>query len=150
MKYLFTISLFALLFLSCESEPAPEVAEPKKSTKANQVNPNGDSELALLMREMADELTNMKTDIEAGKKPGSLSDYKTIHSAIPTKASMKENGYESFAQSFLHSIEELEKSGQSNQTNAFNGVIDACMNCHEVTCHGPMRRIEKMYVKEDE
>lgn len=146
MKYLLTIALLSLCLFSCETEIEKENLQPE--TKVQQLNPNGDSELALLMRKMADELTAMKPIIDEGGDIGNISDYKTIQTATPTKENMIDGGYQSYALAFLMSIEELENSTKATQEEAYNGVINACMNCHAETCRGPMVRIKKMYAAE--
>lgn len=148
MKYLLSVLVLSLFLFSCETETRFD--EPEPEIKQASLNPNGDSELALLMRQMADELNTLKENIDTELDLSKISDYKTIHSATPTKESMKEKGYQSYAQAFLLSIEALEQSTPANRVESYNEVINACMNCHEVTCHGPMRRIEKMYVPVEE
>ena len=149
MKYLISVFLLGLFLFSCETEPISDQQE-EPVVKQASLNPNGDSELALLMRQMADELTALKDDINSDIDWKKISDYKTIHSATPTKESMKEKGFQSYAEAFLLSMEALEQSTTANRVEAYNDVITSCMNCHEVTCHGPMRRIEKMYVAMEE
>ena len=144
MKNLLIFFALATIFLSCESELKEDQPEPE--IKQASLNPNGDSELALLMRQMADELTALKENIETEVDMSKISDYKTIHTATPTKVSMKEKGYQSYATAFLISLENLENSTPENRVETYNEVINACVNCHEVTCHGPLRRIEKMFV----
>jgi hypothetical protein len=146
MKYLLTITLLSLFLFSCETEIEKEDIQPEK--KIQQLNPNGDSELALLMRKMADEFTAMKPTIDEGGEIEAISDYKTIQTATPTKENMIEGGYQSYALGFLLAIEDLENSTQSTQEEAYNAVINACKNCHLETCPGPIRRIEKMYAAE--
>jgi hypothetical protein len=145
MKYLLTAFVLSLFLFGCQTEPEANQSVPE--IKQASLNPNGDSELALLMRQMADELDALKVNIDTELDLSKISNYKTIHTAAPTKESMKEKGYQSYAQAFLLSIEALEQSTPANRIETYNQVIKACMNCHEVTCHGPMRRIEKMYVE---
>jgi hypothetical protein len=144
MKYLLSVLVISLFLFSCETTPT--VDEPDAEIKQASLNPNGDSELALLMRQMADELNALKENIDITLDLSKISDYKTIHTATPTKESMTEKGYQSYAQAFLLSIEALEQSTPANRVETYNEVINTCINCHEVTCHGPIRRIEKMYV----
>lgn len=146
MKYIFLLTVFVLFLFGCETEPGETDVLQKQETAS--LNPNGDSELALLMRAMADEFTAVKKVIEEGGEIGDISDFNSIYTAIPTKESMKENGFQAFAQAFLFSVDELKNSEPAQRSEAYKGVVNACMNCHEVSCHGPMRRIEKMYIPE--
>ena len=146
MKYIVSLTVFVLFLFGCELDPGETGALQKQETAA--LNPNGDSELALLMRAMADEFTAVKKVIEEGGEIGHISDFKSIYTAIPTKESMKDNGFQAFAQAFLQSVDELENSEKTQRSEAYKGVVNACMNCHEASCHGPMRRIEKMYIPE--
>ena len=111
------------------------------------INPNGDSELALLMREMFEEGERIKQQIENGETPTGLRKFETIHTAIPTDSDASGPVFESFASSYLESIKTLESS-DSASVFKFNQMVDQCMNCHTEFCPGPKRRIKKLYISE--
>ena len=115
--------------------------------KEKVINPNGDSELALLMREMFDEGERIKGQIEAGEAPTGLKKFEAIHSAIPTDENASGPVFESFATSYIEAIKALEAS-DSTSVILFNSMVDQCMNCHTEFCPGPKRRIKKLYISE--
>ena len=139
------LGFLSILTFACTEEPKEEVAKSEKEVKP--LNPNGDSELALLMRIMADEVTAIQKAIKKGEKLGELSDYSTINTATATKENMKSDAYQSYAAAYLVRVDEFKAADEANKAQTFNTLVDACMNCHEVSCPGPMVRIEKMYVK---
>ena len=109
------------------------------------INPNGDSELALLMREMFEEGERIKQQIENGKTPTGLKKFETIHTAVPTDSDVTGPVFESFASAYLESIKTLETS-DSVSVFKFNQMVDQCMNCHTEFCPGPKTKIKKLYI----
>ena len=66
---------------------------------ANAVNPNGDSELALLMRQMYLEAAKIKENIVRGEgnvTPTFIMALEEVHSAVPTDPSVKTPDFETF------------------------------------------------------
>jgi hypothetical protein len=138
-----TMMLMVAMTWSCSTKRGER---PTPVKKVNVINPNGDSELALLMREMFTEGERIKHQIEAGEAPSGLKKFKLIHSAIPTDANASGPLFESFATSYLEAIKELEASDTVSFFK-FNRMIDQCMNCHTEFCPGPKRRIKKLYIE---
>lgn len=134
---------FLLLVLSCSDiEPSNSDLPP------TQPNPNGDSELALLMREMFDDGMRMKEQIENGKKLEVLAKFEKIHTAQatePEKVASKK--YKMYADAYLNMLEQLKVSSEEDTPILFHGLVESCMNCHRAMCPGPMVRIKKLYVK---
>ena len=64
-----------VLLIACKNDPS----------ERKMVNPNGDSELAILMRDMYDEGMLVKQGIIEGETPELKLDYDHIHTAIPTE-----------------------------------------------------------------
>lgn len=139
-----TLLLPGLVILySCGEQKANSVMKVKKEKV---INPNGDSELALLMREMFEEGERIKAQIEAGESPSGLKKFEAIHSAIPTDENASGPVFESFATSYLEAIKVLENS-DSASVFKFNNMVDQCMNCHTEFCPGPKRRIKKLFIE---
>jgi hypothetical protein len=111
------------------------------------INPNGDSELALLMREMFADGERIKAQVERGEQPTGLRDFAAIHAAIPTDSTVKGPVFTAFAEAYLESVRQLEAS-DSSSVFRFNRMVDQCMNCHSEFCPGPKKRIRKLYLKE--
>lgn len=138
-------NLFVLLIIgfaiSCQEK------QESKSKDARPINPNGDSELALLMRDMFEESDSLKQLVLQGKSLSGLEKYENIHSAIPTDPTVTGPVFEAFATSYIESIKALEASDSTSIFN-FNQMVDQCMNCHTEFCPGPKKRIKKLYIRE--
>lgn len=109
------------------------------------INPNGDSELALLMREMYEDGQRMKKEVMAGKKPEILEKFVAIHTADatePEKASSPE--YKMYADAYLNSLELMRQATTDDLSTSYEAMVQSCMNCHEVLCPGPIVRIKKL------
>ena len=119
----------------------------QESKKQKPLNPNGDSELALLMRDMFEESDSLKQLVVDGKQLSGLKKYQDIHSAIPTDPTVQGPVFEAFAEAYISSIKELE-TADSSSVYRFNNMVDQCMNCHTEFCPGPKKRIKKLYIEE--
>ncbi len=131
-----------LLIFTCS-----DIDESKSCLPPIQPNPNGDSELALLMREMFDDGMRMKQQIEKGDKLEVLAKFEKIHSAQatePEKAASKK--FKMYADAYLNMIEQLKVSSPEDTEVLFQGLVESCMNCHRAMCPGPMVRIKKLYL----
>lgn len=114
-------------------------------------NPNGDSELALLMREMHDDGMLTKQQILNGETPEVKCDYKTMYSieaTEPEKAASTE--YQIFGKAYEASVAALLAADEEHRPTAYQTMVGACMNCHQAMCPGPMVKIKKMYLTEAE
>ncbi len=112
------------------------------------INPNGDSELALLMRDMFEEGMNMREEVKQGKIPTSILEFEKIHSAKatePEKAASDE--YKEYSDSFLQTIAALKTGDEEDATHLYTAMVNSCMSCHQAMCPGPMVRIKKMYLE---
>lgn len=145
MKKILAIStvIILTLILSCSN-----VEQSSDYLPPIQPNPNGDSELALLMRDMFDDGMRMKQLIKAGKTPEVIENFEKIHSAQatePEKAASKE--FKLFANAYLNSLENLKSASPDGIKDLYNGVVESCMSCHRAMCPGPVVRIKKLYLK---
>ena len=134
---IFTVAsvLFTIVILgACQSEQkAP-------------LNPNGDSELALLMRAMFDEGMTMKSAIAEGKHPKVKIDFEDILTADATEPEKAASDvYKAYAQSYI-SIMEGFKDKNSNPEELYEAMVSNCESCHKALCPGPLVRIKKLKV----
>lgn len=105
-----------------------------------------DSELTLLMRDMYDYYDSLKVNIENGDIPENIKEFHTVHSAISTEpAKAKSDLYQAMATVYKESADRL-KNHKNDIPQAFNLMVDNCMNCHQQMCPGPMVKIEKLYL----
>ncbi len=148
-KVLIGCLLGASFFLACgpkgESVDKAVDEEPKKEI----VNPNGDSELALLMRQMFDESMAAKKLIEEGKPAPDFSDqFVNIHTAEETDSTVRTEEFRALSELFLSQVEQLESAPEGDRIAAHNNMVASCLACHKVYCPGPMVKIVKLRIKE--
>ena len=120
-------------------------------TEKKQLNPNGDSELALLMRDMFDEGLAAKQALLDGKVPDIRCDVSRLHTASatePEKVARPE--YAVFARSYEDAVAALEAAPFGNRDEAYDHMVNTCVQCHEQLCPGPIRKINKLYLSERE
>ena len=136
--------LFLGLFFTIYLLAACENGDPKPKQI---FNPNGDSELALLMREMFDDAMRMKIEVAAGKTPKVKHSFEEIFTASATEPEkVKSEIYEAVGNEYLKSVQNLKQGSKINADQLYLEVVQNCMNCHKALCPGPMVRIEKLYL----
>lgn len=140
---LLAISLMAFV-IACNKESGE-----KKQVASNpqMLNPNGDSELAILMRNMADEAERIKAYVENGETPEIEVDYQQILSATATEPHKKATPeYKAFAEAHIQSMQLLEDADTSRMLTLYDNMVDNCINCHKALCPGPLVRIKKLKI----
>lgn len=143
---------FLILFLVNCSNNKQNQAE--KKTTADSVascgkplNPNGDSELAVLMRQMMGSASNMKEMIKQGNLPDKFPEaFLKIHTAKPTDSDTKKASFDNFANNYISNLQTLYKSPKEDLTKNYNAVINACASCHSEHCPGPLKAINKLKI----
>ncbi|MEO1260865.1 MAG: hypothetical protein AAFZ15_18850 [Bacteroidota bacterium] len=144
MTIIFSCLLLLFAALSCTTDTAGHA---EKGPIIMPVNPNGDSELALLMRDMYDEGMVVKTKIQNGEMPELLLDFEKIHTAQATEPEKAASpAYKVHALSYLQAVDALKNADAGQLEKSYNKMVDACMNCHKALCPGPVVRIKKMYL----
>ena len=135
--------LFLVVFLAsigCQSDG---------SGNGRAVNPNGDSELALLMREMFDDGMRTKAQILNGELPEIRSNYKHMFNAEATEPDKVASiDYELFGKAYEATVRNLLEADEAHRADAYQTMVGACLNCHQAMCPGPMVKIKKMYLSE--
>jgi hypothetical protein len=140
----FALCLFgSSVFYNCHrSQTAQNQADTDSKTI---LYPNQDSELALLMREMDVDAQKMKESILAGKIPPDFREkFAKIHTAIPTDSTTKNEAFAAIAANFLQSLDKIYTA--PDQIQAFNLMVNDCLNCHKMHCPGPIVRIKKLSI----
>lgn len=136
---IFILLLFALGVSCSEKECAGN------DSSIQPLNPNGDSELALLMRAMFDEAGQIKRQIANGEPVRFNLDHEeilTAHATEPEKAASAE--YQAFADVYLQTIEALQTANPAQVKTLYDSMVENCMSCHKALCPGPMVRIKKL------
>jgi len=133
--------VIGVIALSCNKNQ-----EQKKQDKTP-LNPNGDSELAIVMRTMMESGKTMKAEVESNK---TISKYpeeiKEVTTAKPTDGMIKDrNVFNGLANFYLATLDSMYIPAIDTKKQ-FNHVVKSCVDCHESYCHGPIPAIKKLYI----
>jgi hypothetical protein len=105
-------------------------------------NPNGDSELAALMRAFVDDLRDARVLVEAGQPVKKLyPTHRTMRCAWPTKLSERNQDYDTRAQGYLAAVRAFDAEPRKS---TYNAIIAGCIHCHANACGGPLDFIDGM------
>ena len=133
-------TLAAMFVLSCST-----VSE--NAATGNYINPNGSSELAVLMNDLYKDAERARQEMVRGKRPKLKADAKKILTAAatePEKVASPE--YKAFAGAYIESVKMFKKASPAKASEQFKLMATACMNCHNALCPGPTKRIRKLLV----
>lgn len=135
-KVFLCVLIFVGFFWACQqSEKAP-----RKS-----LNPNGDSELAVLMRAMYEETMEMKKALKEGKKYDHSFEEEAIFTATPTEEGKNvTDSYKAFAQHYLYVMEQYANASDKDLRGSYEQIVGNCQSCHKAICPGPLRRIRHL------
>jgi cytochrome c556 len=144
--------LIAVLFLAnCSDGNKKEAEKAKADSLAScnkPLNPNGDSELAVLMREMMGSASNLREMIKQGNLPDKFPEaFLKIHTAQPTDSDTKKESFDAFANNYISNLQTLYSSPKEDLTKNYNAVINACASCHSQHCPGPLKAINKLKIE---
>ena len=143
LKIITCLLLLFALAVSCSEEKKDYSNIENRIQKP--INPNGDSELALLMRAMFEEALQIKQQIANGEPINLNINHEkilTAHATEPEKAASAE--YKAFANVYLQTIKSLQTANPIQQVNLYDNMVNNCMTCHKALCPGPMVRIKKL------
>jgi cytochrome c556 len=151
-SFVISVLLFSVLFLAnCSGGEKKQEEKAKTDSIAScnkPLNPNGDSELALLMREMMGSASNLKEMIKKGELPEKFpEEFLKIHTAKPTDSDTKKASFDGFADNYLTNLQALYHSPKEDLTKNYNAVINACASCHSQHCPGPLKAINKLRIE---
>ena len=137
----------ASLFFACNSDEIP--VSKKESCEAERViNPNGDSELALLMRQLyldADSIKQLIITNEGSISDEFITELEQVHAAIPTDSTVKTPEFKAFNDLLINQAKALQESSE-NRVEDFNQLVNRCLDCHQSFCPGPMKKIRKLII----
>lgn len=150
MRIYIVLALIAAFAFACSSAEAEKTASDSVAAcKPKPVNPNGDSELAILMREMANWTDSCKAAVVSGRpapeKPEALG---TLHTAKRTDETIDASLFNSMASLYHGQVNSFENAAEGDKVKMFNGMVSACAGCHQNFCQGPLVRINKMLIAE--
>ncbi len=142
---LITILVMSFMVLHACTDAAKNTIVEEKPVVKKSLNPNGDSELALLMRKMFAEAKRMKKQVQNGEEVTVLLDHEKIlsaHATEPKKAASAE--YKTWGAAYLAGIETLKNATPETAETAYKSLVQSCMNCHKALCPGPVVKIKKL------
>jgi hypothetical protein len=149
MKHLSLLILFLTLFIGCnpKNEENKEKCTSKSSINEDAFEMYKMSEMAALMEQMYLDNELLKERILNGDSIGKFPEYFTkIKEAVLTDETDKDVFFKTQAISFIEAQELIYKDPE-NAKEHFNNGIDACIQCHQVKCGGPIPKIKKLYIK---
>lgn len=139
-----------LLMAACNNSPeAKTIAEEPKDSAAcaKPVNPNGESELALLMRDMAATTQSIKDSMEKkGVLPVYPEKFGKIFFATKTDSTIDKELFNGLADGYLRNLKYFYGAADKEKTTAYNAMVNSCVACHENFCGGPLKRIRKLII----
>jgi hypothetical protein len=121
-------------------------ADQEKSCASPQLNPNGDSEMSLFMRKIAQECEINKGNIKDGKPLAFSINPDLILKAKMSKGHTMDSNYIIFAEEFISKFNAMVKVKEDTKL-FYNAFIQNCINCHKTQCPGPIKRINKLRIK---
>ena len=154
MKLLKLSFLFVFfLMFSCQKEKQVETTEENVIEKSSDSSASEEfemyemSEMAALMEQMYVDNQRLKDRIIKGDTIGKFPQhFIKIHKAVMTDEHDKDAFFDEQAQKFIQAQELIYKDPK-NAKEHFNKGVDACVQCHQVKCTGPIPRIKKLYIK---
>jgi len=143
-----------IVFFSCQKkEPAKEVTKAKEgqtkcsSAGGKKLQMYQMSEMAALMEQMYVDNQRLKDRIKNGDSIGEFPQhFLKIHQAVMTDESDNDAFFKSQAAKFIKAQELIYKDPK-NAKQHFNTGVNACIQCHQQKCGGPIPRIKKLYIK---
>ena len=140
------VSCLSIFFFSC----SPEQPVKKKFSLTDTIvpiNPNGDSELAKLMRDMTDYMVKTKNNIIAGDSLLPYpAEFAQLHTAQATPGMVDEQTMRLMGSTYLAALKDLYAGKPTERKEYYNAAVNACITCHQSVCPGPLKRIGKLAI----
>ncbi len=139
----------ASFFIACadENERQLEKSCCAEEVEVSEINPNGDSELALLMRQLYYDTDSLKqiVVVEGKEVPQDFMEaLEKVHTAIPTDPEVTTAEFTAYNELMINAAKELTTA--ENKEEAYNNFLNRCIDCHQVVCPGPIKRINKLKI----
>ena len=137
MKY--SIGIILLILTGCvnktSSEDFPKVI----------LDPNPTSEMAQQMREMTKELEAIKIKLEKNETlVENFLNFELIHHQQVTDSSFNKPHIEPMSIAYDYAVGEFNKDPSIKN---YSSIINNCSSCHQLSCQGPLVKINKLMIK---
>lgn len=138
---------FLLTFFCCAKKESKAKEEScAKESKGKSFEMYQMSEMSTLMEQMYIDNQRLKSRIMNGDTIGKFPNhFLKIHNSVMTDSTENDEFFKEQAKLFIKA-QELIYQDPRNATKHFNEGVDACLQCHEVKCGGPIPRIKKLYI----
>jgi len=144
------VLLLLITVLACLAQ-RPEAGATSPVTVQVRDTSDDASELALLMRTMANHTDSVKAALKRDGKLPPKPDVSRLLTATPTEGMhIDPITYPTFSADYVKKLDALYKAPKKERPQAYNALVQSCANCHGVHCPGPLLRIKKMYVALEE
>ena len=148
--------LWALAFsVGCHNQDAESSKETTEAPTRNGLYQP--SELALTMREMADDMENLRQKADEGtltvqEVDALMQAHQAMATDAPTKPEDIKPSFSGYSEAYLIQLEDLrdaieQQVSREERLDAFNAAIATCVACHQDHCPGPIPRIQKIKVQ---
>ena len=147
MKKIIGLCLVSLLVFSCHKKQEEIPEKETGSSGGKKFEMYEMSEMSMLMEQMYADNERLKQRIIQGDTIGEFPNhFLKIHKAVMTDKQENDAFFKEHAAAFIKA-QELIYEDPKNAKAHFNESVDACIQCHEVKCGGPIARIRKLYIK---
>lgn len=148
MQKILLVLFASVFFFSCKKSEGDESCDKKENSGTEKKFEMYEmSEMAMLMEQMYVDNEQLRSRIKAGDTIGKFPNhFLKIYAAVMTDQQENDVFFKAHAAKFIKA-QELIYEDPKNAKEHFNTGIDACVQCHEVKCGGPIPRIKKLYIK---
>ncbi|TGD57891.1 hypothetical protein [Flavobacterium humi] len=147
MRKTIVLCLVSLLAFSCNKKQEEVQEKETGSSGGKKFEMYEMSEMSMLMEQMYADNERLKQRIIQGDTIGKFPNhFLKIHKAVMTDKQENDAFFKEHAAAFIKA-QELIYEDPKNAKAHFNESVDACIQCHQVKCGGPIARIKKLYIK---
>ena len=107
--------------------------------------PAGMSELAVLMRDMLDELKLRRERLDQGITADPLPDFSKLRCAWPTDLNTRTQTFDKLASVTLDAIQVF---NSTHSRSDYDTLVGSCLACHQTMCPGPMAAIRPLLLEQ--
>jgi hypothetical protein len=147
MKKVFILLFFISYLVTWQLVDGGPAQDATSISDSSDINPNGSSELSLLMRDMLDHAAAARKlallEQVDGEYPKA---FNKIHTAQATDSETKNSYYDTFADVYLNAVKTYSKSENEDIKSNYNNIVNTCLACHSSHCPGPVPRIKKLLI----
>jgi hypothetical protein len=148
MKNSLVLLVCMVSFFNCtKKETNPKEESCSKGSKDKSFKMYQMSEMSTLMEQMFVDNQRLRVRIQNGDTIGKFPNhFLKIHQAVMTDSTENDLFFKVQAKEFIKA-QELIYLDPKNAKQHFNEGVNACIQCHEVKCSGPIPKIKKLYIQ---